>query len=287
MARFYISRIAVNDHHPMYDDLIQTLGASLTALGHHCAMGINQFDTDAINILVGSTIFASRHLRLAETLQGKFYVVYQLEQLDDQHGLLRNWPEYKALLANAAWIWDYAPSSMAFLRSQGLRRVAYLPPGFHSCLDTFRPRLEPKWDIVFPGTPHPRRTRILEALQEEGCSVAQMYGVYGAERNAVLGDTRIVLNIHAWDDLNVLETIRLSLLLANHCFVISETADHNPYADGVVYADYAELVKTCLDYLKRPGDSRAAVAARGAQAVRQQDMIGLVQKVLIETLNLI
>lgn len=287
MARFHISRIAVNPHHAMYEELIRTMVASLAALGHTCTVALNQISEDAINILVGSSIFAARHLNLIETLRGKFYVVYQLEQLDGARGLLTEWPEYKTLLANAGWIWDYAPSSAAFLRSQGFPRVAYLPPGFHQSLDTFRPAAEPTQDIVFLGTPHPRRTRLLDGLRAKGCTVEQMHGVYGSERNARIASGRIVLNIHAWDGLNILETIRMGLLLANHCFVISETSDHNPYADGVVYAEYDALADTCLDYLGRPAAVRAAVAERGASAFLQQDMIELIRTVIAETLDIV
>jgi hypothetical protein len=286
MARFNISLVAVNRHHTMYDDVVQSMAESLKALGHACSIVMNTFEADAINILVGSSIFASRHLHLLERLRGKFYVVYQLEQLDEAHGLLNAWPEYNTLLTKAGWIWDYAPSSTAFLRARGFANVAYLPPGFHACLDKFRPVADPKHDIVFLGTQHPRRDRILDALRGAGCSVDQMYGVYGAERNARLADARIALNIHAWDRLNILETIRLGLLLANRGFVISETSDHNPYGEGVVYADYDALVETCLDYLKRPVDNRAAIAAKGAAIFREQDMVALMRAVLAETLNI-
>lgn len=286
MARFNISLVAVNDHHLMYEELSKTLAAGLVTLGHVCTIAMNQFDPDAINIVVGSTIFAARHLQLTEKLRGKFYIVYQLEQLDDAHGLLREWPEYKELLGNAASIWDYAPSSTAFLRSRGFPRVAYLPPGYHSCIDTFRPATEPAYDIVFLGTPHPRRSKLLDALGAEGCRIRQMFGIYGAARNAVIGAGRIVLNIHAWDDLNFLETIRLSLLLANHCFVISETSDHNPYHDGVVYADYDALKTTCLDYLKRPSADRIAVAERGAAILKTLPMTELMRPIVAESLAL-
>lgn len=280
MAQFHISLITINKHYRMYEELCRVVERSLVDLGHSCSVTQNKYLDGATNILLGSIIFASRHLRLTELLRGKPYIVYQLEQLDDVHGLLSSWPEYRELLANATQIWDYGPSSARYLGERGFPRVSYLPPGFHPCIETFRPLADSKYDIVFCGARHPRRERTLNALNAKGLRVGFLNGVYGAERNAVLARSKIVLNIHAWDDLNALETIRLSLMLANHCFVISETGDHNPYGDGLVFADYDALVDTCLEYLGRSPEDREAIAARGYAVMRSVDMVELMRALL-------
>lgn len=280
MAQFHISLVAINEHHRMYDELSMVVRNSLIDLGHSCTIATNVYKAGATNIVLGSTIFASRHLQLTERLLGKPYIVYQLEQLDDAHGLLNEWPEYRELLANATEIWDYGPSSAQYLRDRGFGRVAHLPPGFHPCLESFRPSPTPDFDVAFCGAPHPRRKGLLDALAAKGVQVAFIYGMYGAERNAILARSKIILNVHAWDDLNALETVRLSLLLANQCFVVSEVGDHNPYGDGIVLEDYNALVEACLDYAKRPREVRDAIAARGHTALRSIAMTELIRKLL-------
>jgi hypothetical protein len=58
----------------------------------------------------------------------------------------------------------------------------------------------------------------------------------------------------------------VSYLLANRCFVVSETgsdgAAEAAFAGGVVFAPYERLIETCRGYLNEPG-ARRAVAARG------------------------
>ena len=286
MARFHIMRVAVNQHHRMYDELIDVVARSLIDLGHTCSVALNNYQDEAINILIGASIFASRHLELPKLLSGRPFILYQIEYLDDARGLLKDWPEYRALLANAAWIWDYGPASTDYLRRNGFPRVTHLPPGYHRCLESLPTAPDAELDVVFCGTPHPRRRHILSALQSKGLKVAFNADVYGEPRNLLIAGAKVALNIHAWDDLNALETVRLSLLLANRRFVISETADHNPYGDGLVYTDYDTLVATCLDYLEQPGERRDEIAERGHQTFRKLDMIELLRAIRPENMGI-
>ena len=255
----------------MFDELTASVAAALGDLGHSCTAAVNQFRPGAINILIGASLFAARDLGLALHLAGQPYILYQLEQLDDRHGLLPDWPEYRELMANAMQIWDYGPSSSAWLRARGLT-VTTVPPGYHPCLETMPPAPKQDLDIVFAGTPHPRRDRIIEALKRTNASVVHLHGVYGAQRNHALSRARIVLNVHAWDGLAVLETVRLSFVLANRRFVVSEKGDHDPYDGGVIYARYDDLVDTCLHHLRQSPERRAMFVERAYQALRAQSL---------------
>jgi hypothetical protein len=277
---FHIARIAINAHHKMYDELAATLADGLGELGHPCSAGLNELRPGWVNIVLGSTIFTARGGELGRGLQGVTYVLYQLEQLDDRRGLLKEYPDYRAILAGAAGIWDYAPSSSAWLRERGFANVATLPPGYHPSLETIRRAPQPDIDIVFVGSPHPRRQRILDGLRQVGLWVVHLDGVYGELRNRTLARAKLVLNIHAWDDLDALETVRLSLLLANRCFIVSEKADHDPYDKGVMFARYDELVETCLYWLRQSPARRAAIAERGYQALRTQSMTAVLRALI-------
>ncbi len=80
--------------------------------------------------------------------------------------------------------------------------------------------------------------RVLETLRERGLRVAKVTDSFGEARNRLIARAKIVLNIHAWDGLPHLETVRLSFLLSNQVFVLSEQSDHNPYGNGLIYAEY-------------------------------------------------
>ena len=168
MAHLNIYHVKINEFHRVYENLIRALAGALTDLNHSCTVQQNAFAPEAINIVLGSTIFAARYHELANRLRGRPYIVYQLEPLDDTSGLLSEWPEYWELLKGAAAIWDYGPSSTAYLRGRGLQSLHYVPPGFHRSLDLFRSVPSPDIDVLFYGTLHPRRQRIIEALKAQG-----------------------------------------------------------------------------------------------------------------------
>ena len=271
-ANFHIARIAQGPYLRMYDELTASLAASLEDLGHGCTVEVNGLSPGRVNILVGSTIFAARDMQLARHLAGQPYILYQIEQLDDRGGLLPGWPEYRDVMTGASHIWDYAPASSAYLRERGFPRVATLPPGYHPCLETFRPAPQPDIDVLFYGSSRPRRDRILDGLKRAGLRVVRLEHVYGGQRDRMIARARIVLNIHGWDGIDALETVRLSFLLANRCFVVSEKSDHDPYGGGVVFAAYDELIDTCLHYLRRAPERRLAIAERGYQALKARSM---------------
>ncbi len=280
MAHFNIYHAAINEFHQLYDDLIGALTGSLVDLGHTCTVTRNGIVIDAINIIVGSTIFASRYQALAQKLNGVPYIVYQLEQLDDQHGLLSEWKEYWDLLKNAKFIWDYDPVSTEYLKAKGLSNVLHVPPNFHRSLESFRPVAHPDIDVLFFGSSHERRERILEALKQKGVSVVNLGSMFGSQRNSYIARAKVVLNIHAWSDFNQLETVRLSHLLANRSFVISETSAQNPYADGVIFRPYDGLVDACVQFLQQPQAVRDQVAAQGYLNARKLDMVSLLNMTL-------
>lgn len=69
------------------------------------------------------------------------------------------------------------------------------------------------------------------------------------------------------------EVVRVSYLLANQRFVISERGS-NPveeaaFSTGVIFENYENLVKTCLDFLSRSEDRRF-VAEAGFKIMSQR-----------------
>lgn len=276
---FNICWVEINPFYKIYEDLIDALVQSFNDLGHNCTVKRNGFSEDAINIFLGSTFLAARHRALARKMKGRSYIVFQLEPLDNRLDNLL--PEYWELLRNAAAIWDYAPSNVDYLKAKGFENVFYVPPAFHRCMESFRQKVEPDIDVLFVGSPHPRRARIIEKLKSRGVGVVYLQSAFGETRNRYIARSRIVLNIHAWDVVQILETVRVSFLLANRTFVISEESFHNPYGDGVVYAPYDRLVEVCIAFLQ-DSQARQEVAENGYFAVRKLDMVEILRATLDE-----
>jgi hypothetical protein len=60
-------------------------------------------------------------------------------------------------------------------------------------------------------------------------------------------------------------------LLNNGCFVITEDAPHNPYADCLVAVPYEDLVDRCLFYLHN-SEERERIAREGLERFSRRPM---------------
>ncbi|MHC4843687.1 MAG: hypothetical protein ACYTEE_07795, partial [Planctomycetota bacterium] len=87
-----------------------------------------------------------------------------------------------------------------------------------------------------------------------GLKVEALFGVYGVERDHYISRAKIVLNIHFYET-KVFEIVRVSYLLANKKFVISEPGNdqelESPFRDGLVFLPYNGLVEECVKYLRK------------------------------------
>ncbi len=280
MAAFNICKIAINDFHYLFDDLIDSVVASLQDLGHECSVSVNEMRLDATNILIGSIIFDE--LLISSALSHP-YIVYQMEILDDQLGHLKNYPNYLNFLSRAQSIWEYSPKNVAYLRSKGLSNVEYVPPGYHPVNEKVTWRNSPhNFDFLFIGSLSQRRIAFLEGLIKRGYSVGAITDTnkaFGAQRDQAIADSKVVLNIHCFEDLNNLETVRISYLLANKAVVISESSDHDPYRGGIGFADYEVLSEHCISMLT-DASSLEGRSKMGYLAIKNFDMPALIGQAL-------
>ena len=268
---FNICCLSINEHFPIFQDTIKGLRGALNDLNYPCSVSHNALEKGAVNIVLGSAIFASRDGISVQFLQDNPFIIYQLEQCLD--GYNHPIPNYLKLLELAAHILEYSPSGLKYLNSTPLAsKTSFLPPSFHRSLELFRPSDQPDIDVLFYGSFSARRNQILDDLRSKGVKAKHLFGIYGNVLHDYIRRSKIILNVHASVDFKVLETVRISFLLANRCFVISETSDHNPYGDGLVFCDYECLVDACLNYLQET-DKRNAVAGEGYIAVRRSDMV--------------
>jgi hypothetical protein len=111
----------------------------------------------------------------------------------------------------------------------GLRMPAqWVPVGYVPELTQIAPAANQDIDVLFYGTPNPRRLRVLEALKAAGLRVAAAFGVCGLQRDALIARAKLVLNVHYYDPMPVFEVVRVSYLSANRKVVVAE---HSPDTD--------------------------------------------------------
>lgn len=190
------------------------------------------------------------------TLLPPNYILYQLEQI-----CLKNntWltDKYIDLMRRAKSVWDYSKKNIYTLSKYGII-AQFMPIRYSKCLrkcnNYINKDSEIDIDILFIGSINPRRLKILEGLKLKGYKVMMADGgVWGDDRIQLLKRSKCVINIHFYSDESPLEMARVSILLANTCFVISEKGgDSNlekELAKGIVFTHYKDLIKTCDKYL--------------------------------------
>jgi hypothetical protein len=183
------------------------------------------------------------------------YIAYQFEQTGNANSWFSE--GYVSKLRSATEIWDYSIVNIQNLKKSypDLPPIRYVPLGYSPTLRqiTDKPSSEKRYDILFYGSANPRRDTIIRNLRHTGLRV--YYGEFSCwdeDRNRLIADSKIVLNLHYYPH-PVLETSRITFLLANSAFVISEPSLDpildKEYSNYVVFSEAENLIETCRYYI--------------------------------------
>lgn len=253
-------------HVRAFDEVAEAIHAGMLGLGVDCERSLGGLVEGRINVVFGAHLLPPGTVLPADT------VVYNLEQIVD--GALWVTPNYLDLLRRHR-VWDYSAQNVAALAAMGVREALHVPLGHAAALERIAPAAE-DIDVLFYGAYNERRLALLERLSRAGWKVTRSNGVYGAERDALVARSRIVLNVHFYEQ-SRLEVPRCFYLMANGRFVLSETspdAESTGLASGMAFALYGRLEEACARYLERPAE-RAAIAAAGRDLLRSRPQSAL------------
>jgi hypothetical protein len=197
-------------------------------------------------------------------------VFYNLEQVSDDTRWLK--PRHLDLLRRRR-VWDYSALNIGKLAALGID-ATHVPIGYAPGWTRIE-RMAEDIDVLFYGSMSQRRLDVIEAIESAGAVVEVSTGVYGAERDALIARSRIVLNMHYYDA-QVFEIVRVSYLLANRRFVVSERgrdlALERPFEGGIAFGTYEELPALCHRYMHARAERRA-IAERGFEVMRSMPMV--------------
>ncbi|MEB3359761.1 MAG: hypothetical protein VKK04_23755 [Synechococcales bacterium] len=257
-------------------EVAETVHYGLQALGHDSVL---TFETD-----LGDD---RQHITLLPNLlviyQGALApntVLYNLEQVYPgspwlQAPVMDHFLQYP--------LWDYSTANIHQFRQMGVSPVQHVPIGYVPELSRIPSVPEAEdIDVLFYGSINERRHQVLEALRKKNVNVEAIFGLYGQERDRYIARSKIVLNVHFYPA-KVFEIVRVSYLLANRRFVISErgsdSTEEPSFASGIVFSDYENLVDTCLDFLNRPLD-RQRIAQAGFELMSQRSEVAYLENAL-------
>jgi hypothetical protein len=272
ISEINIVHTVVNEHGRIFDDVIELLIDCLEGLGRKVQRSVNHFDTKKLNLVVGHTAFLNKSA-FEEIVRSKCsFVIFQMEALDERMGLGPQFPDYLEFLKLAPRVWDYSSTNVAFLSAKGCGNARYMPLGYSPRLERITHALVKDFDIIFYGTANQRRGLVLESLSSR-CQLRVGFGAYGNDRDQVIARSKIVLNLHQFETAQ-LEQVRISYLLNNRCFVVSEMSENNPYSDGLVFRNYDQIAECCLEYLRPEMEAeRKRIAEMGYAKLREIPMV--------------
>ena len=253
----------------VFDEVVRLLTASLTALGHDVSV-IPALGRGALNIVLGLT--QDLNAKLPADID---VILYQLEPLTESDPRYR--PSHLDTLRQAREVWEYNPRNLRFLQDRGFTNVKLVPIGYHESLATIPKLQEEPIDALFYGVPTPRREQLSADLVRRLGNVRFVAG-FGPARDRLIAQSRIVLNVHQFED-QPFEAVRVSYLLNNARCVVSEEAGDNPYPGAIATAPYYELGELC-QRLTGDAQERDRIARQGAQIFRAMPMTEILKQAL-------
>ncbi len=239
-------------HSQAFDEVAQGFNAAFRALGLECEIVREPSRLGDVTIVLGGNLLSA-----VPVPQGKRLILFNLEQITPGSPWLTD--AYLALLRRYP-VWDYSEGNIAELARMNIK-AAHCGIGYVPELTRIAPAVE-DIDVLFVGSVNDRRLTVLKQLATAGVNVEARFNVYGAERDAFLARSKIMLNVHYYES-RLFEIVRVSYLLANRKCVVSETgadrAIEQQFEPGIAFAPYEKLAETCIGLLKD-------AAARGATA---------------------
>lgn len=178
--------------------------------GYPASLRKNRLLADGLNIVFGAHINPQQSAAYPANT-----VIFNTEQIPEKSAWIN--PRYKMCL-DRHFVWDYSSFNLAALGHQRAQQVNF----YHvEKLRRIIPDQQLEYDLIFYGSINDRRKKIIEALRARGIKILTVFGLYGPERDALLGKARAVLNLHFYES-QIFQQIRAFYALSNGIPVISE-----------------------------------------------------------------
>ena len=238
--------------HIVFKDIVNSLYHSLKNLSYNVSLTDKIIENDnELYILVGVAEFC-------DNIPSK-YIVYQFEQTGVSYKNSKDiWftDKYLKLLSNALYIWDYSNENIKYLNSEfKLYNTIYVPLRYSIVMDG-APKLTDNnkdIDVLFMGSVNDRRKKILDNLSKKYVVHIASNNLWDRERDLLVSRSKIVLNIQFYDN-GILELARISYLLSNCSFIISEKGREDKLISEMenflVFSNYKNIELLVAKYIK-------------------------------------
>jgi hypothetical protein len=176
-----------------------------------------------------------------------------------------NIPSYHNNMIGADELWDYDELNSDYLRMYHDTMVDKLYPlKYTPTLDRITSNVDPAIDILFYGLVNERRSKIISKIRFKSYNKFNVVVVAGGDHplnDKFIADSKIILNIHAFDPWHREEQERIGFLLSNSKCVLSETSQLTHFGGAIVDSNSDDMFDSIVDLLK--DDKWRTVASNG------------------------
>jgi hypothetical protein len=210
--KFNVTLIQPNDYIHSFAllEAAEYINIRINQSGYESVLTKNHLERSRVNIVVCGHLIPEELLKIDQKL-----IIFNSEQLPEDSV----WTSlhYRNLL-DKNYVWDYSPANLQNMRHGNTQLVDFYYCSQLSRLSIKRPA---KYDLVFYGSINERRRKILDKISRSGLRVKVIFGVYGGDRDALISESRAVLNLHYYDS-QIFQQIRAFYPLTNRIPIISE-----------------------------------------------------------------
>jgi hypothetical protein len=170
----------------------------------------------------------------------KIFILYQLEQSTS------NWfsKKYYNYINNSNYIWEFSIKNRLLYNDIPLNQINYQMTPYY--LNNI-PSNNIEYDVFFYGATNVRRQKILNKISEI-YNLKIGFGIIGDEKYDIISKSKIILNIHYYDDCS-LEACRINEILQYNKVIISEKPSVNDWYNQSLYENIVEFVDVINDDL--------------------------------------
>ena len=280
MAAFHVCRFMLpgRNFHGLasYVEHADAVVWALRGLGHEADAAVNATRPDAINIVIGAQMLDEAQLAQLPPRT----VIYNLEQM--ARVPLEHLKPVLRAMAGRFPIWEFSEANLPAWSAFGATRVQYVKIGWAPVLERILRAQRQDIEVLIYGTPSDERLELYQALCRANITALFVFGIYGAERDALIARSKIVVNASAYES-RIFEIVRVSYLLANAKAVVSlvhpDTFIEPDMREAVHFAARDRIVEDCLALLDDDA-SRTALEERGRNAMRGRDMREILRPVV-------
>lgn len=220
---------------------------------HVVSMLLEHFDNYQYNntfFVLGTCNFISAS-EIKKSIPDHKVVVYQLEQLMGGCGNDHLVNQVIENIKPADEIWDYDILNIEYLKQFSIEVKKLVPLLYTKKLDRIVSNTNPEFDVLFYGWLNDRRGKAFLPIQRALFNKAKLIWIYGeSELDKHIANSKIILNLHAYEPWNRQEQVRMFYPVINGKAVASEASQINYMENEILESNLDQIGDTILYLLE-------------------------------------